>query len=353
MTKRKLPRLLMMILSLAICASVFAACGKADPREEKYAEAYELLEKRDYEAAYALFVELGDYKDAAKEAAYFRYMPTGHYIEYIDDEEGETITYTVTLNDQNLPAVVVEEYNTGYKHTCTFTHNEFGYVTRRECSDTEGVTTLYEVTYNAKGNRLHEKVTDEDGNISEFDYTYNEKGQLVTVVTKGTSDYYLSYTTTYDAEGRKSKIVYEYEDGNYVEEITYNEAGEILKQTWTEDGGEIEAIYDYYYDEKGRLFEILFTEGGEDGGFRKVTFNDKDQMLTEHVCYTLGYEYTNSYEYDEHGNVIKTTYTNLDGTVGNDVTVSTYTLVYLPFEYTEEEWIEICDATQCWDSTHW
>jgi hypothetical protein len=330
----------------------FAACAVSDPREEKYSEAHELLEKRDYEAAYALFTQLGDYKDAAKVAACFRYMPISHYVDYISEGDDETITYTVTLNDQNLPATVVEEYNTGLKHTCTITYNEFGLVTRRECSDTEGAKALYEATYDSKGNRLHETNTDADGAVSKFDYTYNEKDQLVRIVAVTPYEYYGSYTSTitYDAEGRESKIVYEYEDGNSIEEITYNEVGKILKQTWYEDG-EVYSIYDYYYDEKGRLRETLFTDDGEDGGFRKVTFNDKDQMLTEHVFYTFGYEYTNNYEYDEHGNVIKTTYINPDIEIGSDVTESTYKLVYLPFEYTEEEWIAIYDATQCWD--HW
>ena len=56
---------------------------QADPREEKYTKAYELLESGDYEAAYALFVELGDYKDATKEVAFFRYMPVSHSITLI------------------------------------------------------------------------------------------------------------------------------------------------------------------------------------------------------------------------------------------------------------------------------
>ena len=335
-----------MVLSLA-------ACGKADPREEKYEQAYELLENRDYEAAYALFVELGDYKDAAKEAAYFRYMPTNHHVVCTSDEGEEIITYTVTLNDQNLPATVVEEYSTGLKHTCTFTHNEFGHVTRRECSDTEGATSLYEAVYDANGNCLSETITDKDGNVSKFDYTYNEKGQQVKAVTTNAPGYYLSYTMTYDEEGREIKVVYEYEDGNEVEENTYNEAGKILKKTLAEEGGDAFLVYDYNYDEKGRLVEILFTEDGEDSGFRRVTFNDKDQIITEHVFYTVGYEYTSTYEYDEHGNMIKEIYTTPSSEECDDVTESAYTLVYLPFEYTEEEWIAICDATQCWDSTHW
>ena len=372
MSTRNLTRLLIIILSLTICMSVFAACSKVDtsdenidkntdetpevdPREEKYAEAYELLEKRDYEAAYALFASLGDYKDAAKDAAYFRYMPINHSIEYVSDEENDTITYTVTLDDKNLPATIVEEYGSGLKHTCTFTHNEFGHVTRRECSDTEGTNTLYEATYDAKGNVINETLTDAEGNVSKFDYTYNDKDQLVTVVTTNAPEYYKSYTCTYDAEGREIKAVYEYEDGNTIEETTYNAEGKLLKKTWAEEGEEAYSIYDYCYDEKGRLVEILFTDFGEDGGYRKTAYNDKDQIITENVVYSFGFEYTNNLEYDELGNATKMIYTASDSEGGeyNEVTESTYKLVYLPFDYTEEEWEAICDSTQCWDMTHW
>lgn len=343
---------------LLMCmALTFVACGpeqtpEADLEAEKYAEAYALLENRDYEAAYALFTQLGDYKDAAKEAAYFRYMPIGHTVECSSEEEDKTITYTVTLNDQNLPATVVEEYSTGFKHTCIFTHNEFGFVTRRECSDTEGTTTLFEATYDENGNAINLTLTDKDGNVSKFDCTYNEKGQPLKAVTTNAPNYYLSYTYTYDEEGREIKVVCEDVDGSYIEEATYNAEGQILKSTWTEYDGAI-SLSEYRYDEKGRLVEILFTEDGEDSGFRRATFDDKDQIITEHIFYTDGYEFTNSYEYDEHGNTIKTTYITADSESCDDVIESTYKLVYLPFDYTEEEWMEICDSTQCWEWTHW
>ena len=70
------------VLTLMLCVSVFSSCTK-DEREEKYKEAVELLESRDYEAAYALFVELGDYHNAAIEASYFRYIPISHPVQII------------------------------------------------------------------------------------------------------------------------------------------------------------------------------------------------------------------------------------------------------------------------------
>ena len=177
---RKLCKFFALLTVLTLCLAVLASCASSN--KAKYRKAFDMIEAGKYEEAYALFLELGDYKEAAKEAAYFRYMPTSHYVECSSEEGDEIITYTVTLNDKNLPATVVEEYSTGFKHTCTFTHNEFGHITRRECSDTEG-TILYEATYDAKGNRLNETITEKDGSVRKFDYTYNEKDQLVKVAT--------------------------------------------------------------------------------------------------------------------------------------------------------------------------
>jgi hypothetical protein len=75
-------------------------------------------------------------------------------------------------------------------------------------------------------------------------------------------------------------------------------------------------------------------------------------MITEHVVYAYGYEYTSSYEYDEHGNLIKEIYTTPSSEDCDDVIESTYQLVYFPFEYTESDWEQLFDTTQCMDSSH-
>ena len=354
MKARKLTRILSTVLSLAICTAVFSSCN-ADKREEKYKEAYELLASRNYDAAYALFVELGDYKDAAKEAAYFRYIPAGYKVDYADGEEMGTTIYTVTLNEQNLPATVNKKYSDGFEHTCNITYNAFGHMARRECTDTDGTTTLYEATYDANGNLLNETLTDTDGSVSEFNYTYDEKNRCIKLVTTNAPDYYLSYENTYDDEGRVIRMVCEYEDGVDVEEITYNVAGDILTDIWL-NNGEVYSTYEYSYDENGRFVEMTFTRAGEDTVYRKTaSYNDKGQKTTEHGIYTDEYEYTYNYEYDENGNAIKTTYTDTDneGNEYSDVTETAYKLVYLPYEYTEDEWGELCDATQCWDTKHY
>ena len=272
----------------------------------------------------------------------------------MDGEETGTITYTVTFNEQNLPATINKKYNDGFEHTCNITYNAFGLMARRECSNTDGETTFYEATYDANGNLLNETLTDSDGSVSKFDYTYNEKNQCVGLITTNAPDYYLSYESTYDADGREIRIVCEHESGVDVEEMTYNAAGDILKDTWLENG-EVYSTYDYSYDEKGRLVEMTFTIAGEATSYRKtISYNEKDQKTTEHVVYTNEYEYTYNYEYDEHGNAVKTTYDEKgsEGYEYSDVTDTTYKLVYLPYEYTEDEWTDLCDATLCWGIKH-
>ena len=350
MNTRKFRKLFALLTALTLCLVALSAC--ANPKEAKYLEAFDMIEAGNYEEAYALFVELGDYKDAAKEAAYFRYMPVGHHVVCTSEEGEEIVTYTVTLNDQNLPATVVEEYNTGYKHTCVYTYDERGVVIRQECTDTDGEKNVYEATFDANGNYLTETVTDKDGNVSKFDFTYNEKGQQVKVVTTNNPGSYRSYTIAYDDQGREIEVLFEFDDENIIERTTYNEAGDILRKSWEVEGGEVYSIDDYHYDEKGRLVEILFTEDGEDGGYRKVTYNDKDQIHTVHAVYAYGYEYMSTYEYDEHGNLIKEIYATPSDEYCDDVIESTYQFVYFPFEYSEDDWEELFDTTQCMDVSH-
>lgn len=360
MNTNKATKFLTFVLAGIMCALSLVACSNQPPadnsvvdeQETKYLEAYDKLEKGEYVAAYELFVELGDYKDAAKEAAYFHYMPVGHHVVCTSEEGEEIVTYTVTLNDQNLPATVVEEYSTGYKHTCVYTYNERGVVTHQECTDTEGEKNVYEATFDANGNCLTETLTDKDGNVSKFDLTYNEKGQQIKVVTTNTPDYYRSYTIAYDDLGREIEVLFEFDDENIIERTTYNEAGDILQKTWEVEGGEVYSIDDYLYDEKGRLVEIRFTEDGEDGGYKKTTYNDKGQIHTVHAVYAYGYEYISTYEYDEHGNRIKEIYATPSSEECDDVIESTYQFVYVPFEYTEDDWEEIFDTTQCMDPSH-
>ena len=77
MNTQRTTKLLAFFLAVIMCALSLAACSKPPPandpdvdkRQTKYLEAYDKLEQGEYVSAYELFVELGDYKDAAKEAA--------------------------------------------------------------------------------------------------------------------------------------------------------------------------------------------------------------------------------------------------------------------------------------------
>jgi ketosteroid isomerase-like protein len=323
-----------------------------DPREAMYEEAFALIGEKDYESAYALFVELGDYKDAAQQAAYFRYIPTYHYEYYTLLGEEVIVTYSVTLNEWNLPAVVVETYVSGEINTCTYTYNDFGKVTRRECVDEEGATILYVAEYDENGNLIAETVNNAFDEVSRFEYTYNELGQCVRCDVETENDWYYNYyAITYDEEGREIKIVYAYDDSNAIEEAVYDEEGRILKTVSYSDDSEERSENLHYYDENGRLIKVVFMFAGEELGYREISYDENGNMIKDRVCYDYGYDHTNEYEYDENGNAIKST-ACVTGEEEKDYTLSEYAFVYIPRSFTEKEWDNVEESIFCYDPPH-
>ena len=85
---------------------------KPDPSAEdeaKYNQALALIESGDYASAYALFKELGDYKDSATHLGCFYYVATASTYE----EEGDSREVTISYNEDNLPSVIVEKCDNG------------------------------------------------------------------------------------------------------------------------------------------------------------------------------------------------------------------------------------------------
>ena len=100
MQTKKITRIFTAILALLACVSLFTGCAN-DKKAKKYSAAYEKIEQGDYAAAYALFSELGTYKNSENELAKFYYMPTAinSTSVYSVGEEPETESVVVTFND--------------------------------------------------------------------------------------------------------------------------------------------------------------------------------------------------------------------------------------------------------------
>ena len=110
-----------------------------------------------------------------------------------------------------------------------------------------------------------------------------------------------------DAEGNESQI----------EDYLYNEQGKKLKVSYIYDGKELEAS-EYTYDEKGRLLSEIYRDTEDE------------------------YIHSNEYTYTADGRT-EHLYLRMPG-VFDDTQEITHKLVYIPFDYTEEEWDNIAST---------
>ena len=188
-----------------------------DADEAKYLEAFDMLEQKNYEGAYALFTELGDYKDAAKEAAKFRYVLASYNDTYTDEEGTETYTAIHSFNEDNLILQCVYTYPDGNTHTCDCSYNDNGELAKIVCTDEDGTRTHYECLFN------------DDGTVAKVIYRYSD-------------GYYYSFENVYDENGKRIKINYETETEKMVYDVIYNDKDEIVRYSVKDENGtEIEA----------------------------------------------------------------------------------------------------------------
>ena len=371
--KAKIALLLAMVLALMASVSAFVACTGGDnqespattdgstateattaedalakEKEEKYLEAFNKLAQDDYEAAYALFVELGDYKDAAKQVAKFHYVFDGYTETFGMPEEMDTETVVVTYNENNLPIKCEKTYLDGFVHTCTFEYDENGRLITIECHHNGEFYVKSVWTYDENGNNLTYVFDCYDGTSYVEVRTYDEKGNNLTIVAEGKGGHYdtayeggyhASYEIFYDENGNNTKFhaidgsetldgeSWYTEDGVLtksvvtvtcgedvtIEEETYDEKGNLIRKTYTKDGAVYES-YDYTYDDKGNMLKELYKYNDEEG---------------EYVC-------TEDYTNDANGNCVKKVVEDSDGYT-SELNV-TQRLVYVPYEYAEEYW---------------
>lgn len=357
MNVRNRSKILSLLLTLMLCVSAITACtGEpapntppeqtvTDPTELRYTDALALLEKGDYTGAYTLFTELGDYKDAAKLAARFHYVPNTITDNYVDAEGKRIEKATHTYNEKNLPVSCV--YVCGdYRHTCTYTYNDSYKITRLYCADTDGLEEYSEYEYDGNGNLIREANVLEDGSSYSYAYTYNDKGYVATTVaiTADGRSYLSEYT--YDENGNEILCITA-SDGMTVsyESVYDNEGKKITEYQKDENGNEI-TRNTYTYDEKGRNIKESYFVMGEESGYYEYTYDDKDQLLREYFSIGEGEYIIYEYTYDDYGNVIKGYRVNSDNE--ERTREVTFKLTYIPYDFTAEEWQTINEYVIGW-----
>ena len=301
--KRIISTVLCLLMLFASCVSIVSCGAENQKKADDYATALAKIIDRDYEGAYALFEQLGDYKDSKKYLENFYYMPT--FIDFkLSDRAG---TIDVLYNEYNLPIKEIS-HREDMDRVTEFEYDETGTVTKQIVT-IDGETSSYSYVYNDIGEYETATYEGSDGSGFAWRYEYNEKGYKITetYVYQGEDLYACIYT--YDEDDNIIKM--DFKSGDEVIntlDITYtfDENGYITKKVCNYSDG-VEEILEYAYDEQGRRIRCVF-EAHDDS---VTTFNTT---------------------YDENGNVVKQVATNTEGTV--ETAEYEYKLMYLPLGFT-------------------
>jgi YD repeat-containing protein len=325
-----------------MCALSLAACSKQPPDEQetKYLEAYEKLEQGEYTSAYELFVALGDYKDAAKEVTRFRYVPVSYVGKHSTDDGIKNETATITLNENNLPEKCFISYDDGTTHTCNYTYNENGKLTRIFCTDPDGDLAMYETVYNANGKLEKEIYRYFDGYAHTYEYTYDDQGLEIKSTASDTDGYHLVNEYFHDDKGNMVKIAGENDNGVFSFDYIYDDNNRLVKVIERDAEGNATWTEDYLYNEQGKELRISYKYDGKEVEFTEYTDDENGRLLSDIYRDTEdGYIHSNEYTYTADG---RTEHLHIQMPDEFDDTQEiTHKLVYIPFEYNENEWDNI------------
>lgn len=333
-------RLISLFLILMLAFSL-VSCKKSD-----YNEALELLENGDFDKAYCLFEDLGDYKDAKDYLGKFYFVP---------------VEIVVTESDDETETTKIEIGKNGLTSKVTYIWEE----------DDEIETEINEYTYDNSGNIISETWSDDSGIYCTLTYSYDDHGSLIRTITsyRDDEDYVTNYQHTYDSLGNIIKTVksedgeervytYVYDgDGNLVNETitahdgyfcsrtyTYDESGNLIEERTEESN--FSEVTDYLYDDKGNLVKKTRTSSYGFSGSYEFTYDKCGNVTQISYSDSNDYGYTEVYKYDSHGNAVECTYTSTSGSF------STLKCKYIPvynfFGFTDEEIDEMLGSIIDW-----
>lgn len=364
-----------------------ATVATDDIKAPKYDEAISLLEKKDLEAAYKIFLELGDYKDAANQLKKFVFMPTSQ----VSLKSGATQTVECTLDDKGFPIKVIINDYTGRSTTHEYTYNEDGNFLKNIKTATNfnqsfeyeydtngkiiketfvgntGITRITEHTYDQSGILTNTVITVNNDLLYRYEYTYTASKKIaskISVSSDGTRDIIDEYdyddndrlirtktltgdngtimcTYEYNTVGLKSKQELFYNDETtpyYVYEYFYDANGNILKEECKSKDASGGHTTEYEYDEAGNQIRLLYSYGVGDAKTPDIeqsyTYDDKSNVINKkyYSHQTKYYEY-DTFVYDDYGNAIKKTH--ITSSALHEKTETEYKLVYLPCGLTD------------------
>lgn len=311
LTMKKLISILLLVSMLSLC---LAACNGNDETTEdlqqsdavKYDRAIMLLAEDNYREAYALFSELGNYRDAADYVSHFHFIPSKLVL-----SDGEmTQEMRTTLNEQNLPKEIF----------CSFEEDEQLFLT------------LY---FDQNGKLIKTTQPLEGEQEAATNYIYNDNGKLIKIDSYNHKDY-TEYT--YDDSGKLVKMVYiNSNPGKHdIYEYFYNESGLLIKETYRQGpDSKVSVSITYTYDASNKLIKEVHTEAVNTSlsSETQYTYDESERLVKKVQTRANDQQTTSEYFYNEDGVLCEIKETMQDYTFTQKIE---YTLVYFECDFPAE-----------------
>ena len=263
---------LIAIVFLCSGCSRFVFLPKTDDTlEPTYTEACDAIKDGNYDKAYELFAQLGDYKDCKTHLSYFAYLPTQIISE--DDGMGENIVtyrteYQYNDNGKLISGKGCYTNNEGPGYSEKHTYNDAGQLIKSETESEAGFST-YTFEYNDDGNLIRGIGCTDGADVGSITlHTYDENGRCIKAEMSSymginVADYVNqtpyhtdTYVYTYDAQSNCIKLVNDFGDGQITYSAEYNENGlpTVIK---SDDNNSFVSETVFEYDDSGRCTKIV------------------------------------------------------------------------------------------------
>ncbi|MBP3332689.1 MAG: RHS repeat protein [Clostridia bacterium] len=345
-------KIICLLVLFSMMLACFASCSTL-----KYERAMKLIEKGEYEKAYAIFEELGDSEMCAK----FHYVPV--HIEFVSSWHNFNLFYDFSYNENNAMSQLVEFYDhrlDDFDRTMTdnYDYDSNGNLIKTIITDHNENFSVEEYTYDNKGRLINKTLVFSNEHKDVFEYTYDESGRLIKEnnVSKRVVEYKyddngnliekINENILYDS---KSTNRYEYDEkGNLIKEFFYNAedvnewitdyiygAGDnLIKKVTTETSSDKrEYVNEYTYDKNGNLIKDYYYAHNGYMSIAEYTYDDNNNLIKLNTNYNNASTWVKEWIYDENGNLIS--YTNIDDGEIRDTTECEYKLVYVPDDWDE------------------
>ena len=334
-----------LLLAVSLCFCLFGCDfingvtdtveGLLNPEKgDKYDEALDLIGEGKYEDAYAIFEELGDFKDSEEQLAKFHYIPVDAAIKVEEGGETAYINVDITLNDMNLIEKVYMSFYDEYK-SYEWEYDENGNVVKVVESFGDGIdkatyTEEFECDENGNVVRCIKTYGSDSIQVREYEYDSNNNcTKSTTIWNDGTkSEYNTSYI--YDSKGNITEKVETSDYGTDTYTYIYGTDDRLIKATQTNSLDTV--VMNYSYDAQGNVIKVVERDSSD----TYMYFYEYDNNGNIVKINEDGYDEWTEYDFDEHSNMTEIRYIHSSG---ENVGTVTYKLVYIDADISDEAFL--------------